>query len=137
MEDLKSPLYEELKVTVAAANAGADTTTIIGRVPFDAKVEEVKYVPNAAINGANVDTRSLAVVNKGTNGAGATGVASLALAAGVNAGALVEKTVTPSVTPANLNVSKGDVLVFTSTHAGNGLADPGGMVIVKLSRRYS
>ncbi len=134
--ELQSPYIEELSAQVAAAGAGADSVTIIGRVPFDATVEEVVYVPNGNIVGANVDTRSLAVVNKGSDGNGAVSVASLAFANGVNANDFQAKTVTKSGVAANLEVSDGDVLAFTSTHAGNGIADPGGRVIVTLSRRY-
>jgi phage terminase large subunit-like protein len=117
------------------ATAGNDQTTVIGVVAEDATVSSVTYVPVTAITGAATNNRTVAVVDKGTDGSGSTSVASINYANSVNAAASDENTVTLSGTPANLNVSAGDVLVWTSTHIGTGIADPGGLVRVNLSRR--
>jgi hypothetical protein len=63
-----------------------------------------------------------------------TAVATLALTSGVNLAADRENPLTLSGTPANLTVAAGDVLEFTSVHVGTGIADPGGLVEVEISR---
>jgi hypothetical protein len=54
---------------------------------------------------------------------------------GTNATGFTKTVIPLSGTPANLNVSSGDVLAFTSTHVGTGITDPGGIVRVTLGRR--
>lgn len=123
---------EGFTAEIPAAAANATTTTVVVEVPKDGKVTKVVYVPKAGITGANTDSRTLALVNKGDDGAGSTSVASLALTSGVNATAFDAKEITLSGTAANKAVDAGDVLVLTSTHVGTGIADPGGRVIVSI-----
>lgn len=131
----QAPLTETLEAEVPARAAAADGTQVIGEAPFDGTVTAVTYIPEATITGANTDTRTVSLVNKGQAGSGSTSVASLALTAGVNAPVDDEKALTLSGTAANLEVVEGDVLAFSSTHAGStGLADPGGHVQVEISR---
>lgn len=130
----QAPLVKTLKSDADPVGAGNDFTTNIGRAPFDGAVTAVTYTPDAAITGANTNTRTISVVNKGQSGSGNTVVATLALTSGVNPAASVEQALTLSGTAANLNVSKGDILAFTSTHVGTGIADPGGLVQVDVSR---
>jgi hypothetical protein len=101
---------------------------------FDGTVTKVTYTPQAAITGANTNSRTLSLVNTRADGSGAAIVASLALISGVNGVASVELPLTLSGTPANLTVAAGDMLEFKSTHVGTGIADPGGLVTVDLSR---
>lgn len=124
-----------LEADTRALAVDADGSWIIGIVPEDATVSAVSYTTVSAITGANTDTRTVAVVNKGASGVGSTAVASLALVAGVSTTAFDEKALTLSGTAANLLVTAGHVLAFTSTHAGDGLADVGGKVRVTLVRR--
>lgn len=132
---MSAPLVRDISANVAAVAAGSDLTTIIGEAPFAGTVTAVTYAPNATLTGANTDSRTLAVVNKGTDGNGATAVASKAFTSGVNANDYDETAITLSGTAANLVVAEGDVLAFTSTHVGStGLADPGGRVAVTISR---
>lgn len=130
-----SPLTRYLMIDTDAVAAGADGAVVLGIAVEDSTVTAVSYTPNATITGADTNTRTIAVVNKGAAGAGSTSVASLALTSGVNGTAFDEKALTLSGTAANLNVTEGDVLAFTSTHAASGLADPGGVVKVTLVRR--
>jgi hypothetical protein len=118
------------------ATAGSDLNSNIWRVDSDATVSAVTYAPVTAITGANTNTRSVSLVNKGQSGAGSTVVATIQYNSGVNAAAADENTVTLSGTPANLNVSAGDILQWQSTHVGTGIADPGGLVCVTLAARY-
>jgi hypothetical protein len=95
----------------------------------------VQYVPEAAITGANTNTRSMTLFNKGQAGAGTTTVATLQFDSGVNAAANDEKAVTLSGTAANLDLAAGDTLLWRSLHIGTGQADPGGLVRVTVTRR--
>jgi hypothetical protein len=132
---LSAPLVRDISANAAAVAAGSDLTTIIGEAPFAGTVTAVTYAPNSTLTGANTDSRTLAVVNKGTDGNGTTSVASKAFTSGVNANDYDETAITLSGTAANLVVAEGDVLAFTSTHVGStGLADPGGRVAVTISR---
>lgn len=131
----KAPLVTQLTSPSEAVAAAADATVIIGRAGFAGTVTEVTYTPEAAITGANTETRTFNLINKGTAGTGSTLVATLAMVSGVNGVAFDEKTITLSATAANLAVADGDILAWTSVHSGStGLADPGGLVKVALSR---
>lgn len=108
--------------------------TVAMEAQFQGTVTGVTYVPSAAITGAATNNRTVALVNKGAAGSGSTSIASLTFASGTNASANVETAVTLSGTAANLNVAAGDVLQWQSTANGTGLADPGGLVRVTISR---
>lgn len=129
-----APLVQTIKATTDAVAAGSDQTTVVGEAPFAGIVTGVAYIPVAAVTGANTNTRTLAIVDKGGAGAGSTQIASLALTSGSNLAADRENALTLSGTPANLTVAKGDVIELTSVHAGTGLADPGGEIRVTISR---
>jgi hypothetical protein len=119
------------------ATAGNDTNTNVMVVQRDGTVSAVTYSPVTAITGANTNTRSVSLVNKGTDGTGTTVVATLQFNSGVNAAAATPTTVTLSGTPANLAVTAGQVLQWQSTHVGTGIADPGGLVVVALAAKYA
>src|SRR5271166_5798726 len=99
-----APLTRLVEAVVPAVAGGADLTSPIGVVREDEVVTAVTYIPVSTITGANTNTRSVAVVDKGNAGAGTTTVASIQYNSGVNATADVENAVTLSGTPANLNV---------------------------------
>ncbi|GIE30165.1 hypothetical protein Ait01nite_032100 [Actinoplanes italicus] len=119
------------------ATAGNSRNANLFRVDSDGTVASVTYAPIAAITGANTNTRSVSLVNKGQSGAGNTVVATIQYNSGVNAAASDENTVTLSGTPANLTVAAGDILQWQSTAVGTGIADPGGLVCVTVSARYA
>jgi hypothetical protein len=118
----------------AVSTAGNDDDTVLGQAPFACTVTAVQYVPEAAITGADTNSRTVSLVNKGQVGSGTTTVASLALTNGVNAAANDEKTITLSGTAANLVLAAGDTLQWRSIHVGTGITDPGGVVRVTISR---
>lgn len=131
-----APLQRVIEADVpAVSTAGNDEDTIIGQAPFDCTVTAVQYVAEQAITGANTNTRSVSLVNKGQAGSGTTAVATLQFDSGVNASANDEKTVTLSGTAANLDLSAGDTLLWRSLHVGTGQTDPGGLVRVTVTRR--
>ena len=118
----------------AVSTAANDDDSVIAQAPFACTVTSVQYVPEAAITGANTNTRFVSLVNKGQAGSGSATVATLQFDSGVNAAANDEKTVTLSGTPANLVLAAGDTLQWRSVHVGTGIADPGGLVRITLSR---
>lgn len=128
-----APLVNTIGEDTPEVVLGADDAKVIGVAPFAGTVTGVTYIPKSAITGADTNTRKVEVYNRKT-GSGTTLVAGIQYNAGVNAAADTENAVTLSATPANLVVAEGDVLEFVSTHIGTGLADPGGHVIVTVSR---
>jgi hypothetical protein len=118
----------------AVGTAGNDATTVLFQAPFPCTVTLVNYVPASAITGANTNTRLVELVNKGQAGSGTTQVATIQFNSGVNAAADDEKAITLSGTAANLVLAQGDTVIWNSTHVGTGIADPGGLVSVVLSR---
>lgn len=119
------------------ATAGSDTNTNVHIVQRDATVTAVTYATVTAITGANTNTRSVSLVNKGTDGLGVTVIATIQYNSGVNTVAAVASTVTLSATPANLLVTAGQVLQWQSTHIGTGIADPGGLVAITTAAKYA
>lgn len=118
----------------AVSTAGASDDTVLGQAPFACTVSLVQYVPEAAITGAATNTRAVSVVNKGAAGSGSTTVATLQFDNGVNAAANDERTVTLSGTAANLVLAAGDTLLWRSVAVGTGIADPGGVARITLTR---
>lgn len=131
----QAPLVRDVEADTDAVGAAADGVTTVGRAPFAGVVTGVTYTPNGQLTGANTESRTLSVVNKGLDGNGTTNVASKAFVSGVNANDFDETTITLNGTAANLVVAEGDILAFVSTHVGTtGLADPGGHVKISVSR---
>lgn len=131
----RAPLVQKMVADTDAVAANADKTENIGAAPFDGTITGVTFAPNSVLTGANTDSRTISVINKGQAGSGSTTVASKAFTSGVNAPASDETDITLSGTAANLVVVQGDMLAFVSTHVGStGLADPGGLVSISLSR---
>jgi hypothetical protein len=124
-------------VVGAQATAGSDLNTNLYVVPRDGTVSAVAYAPVTAITGANTNTRSVSLVNKGTDGTGVTVIATLQFNSGVNAAAGTPTPVTLSGTPANLAVTAGQLLQWQSTHVGTGIADPGGLATVTVGTKYA
>lgn len=128
-----APLVITKTSQVDAVAAGSDAQTVVCEAPFAGSVSRVTYTPVAAVTGANTNSRTLTVTERGAAGSGSTNVATLALVSGVNAAADAEKALTLSAA-ANLVVAAGDVLTFESTHVGTGIADPGGQVLIEFTR---
>lgn len=130
-----APLVKKYRLNVSNVAAGSDLETDAVLVDMAGTVSAVTYIPNTTLTGANTESRTLVLVNKGQSGAGTTAVATKAFTSGVNAPADDGTSITLSGTAANLVVADGDVLVVQSNHVGStGLADPGGMVVVEVTR---
>lgn len=125
------PSVEFYHIDVAAAAATADTAEDAGVAEMSGAVLSVWYTPASDVTGANTDTRTLSLINRGSDGDGTTVVATLALTSGNDLDAHKANEIPLSSTAADLDVSGGEVLAWTSTHAGStGLADPGGVVTI-------
>jgi hypothetical protein len=134
MPPLSSPNVKTLQSQVDPVVLGADSITEIGEAPFAGTVTKATYIAAALITGAATNNRTQTLTNRGPAGAGVAAVAVVAYGAASNAPAHAEKALVLSVTPANLVVAAGDVLTFDSTHIGTGIADPGGVVLVEITR---
>lgn len=117
----------------AEATAGNADKWVIGRAEFDLKVVRVTWIPEAAVNGANTNNFTLAVINAGKNGAGTTAVTTTkTYASGTNSAARVAEAFALHATEANREVSRGDVIVLNRTVNGTGLASPNGVIEVQV-----
>lgn len=131
----RAALVEEHQQRVPGeGTAGTDRSEVLARASIEGAVTRVTYTPRAGVVGADGNTRRVALINRGQAGAGATVIAELQFNNGVNATAFDEKTVPLSATPANRNVAEGDVLEWLSDAVGTGLADPGGLVRIEITR---
>lgn len=131
----KAPFEHVMQDNAPAVAAGADKSTVLGTAPFAGTITAVTYTPDAQLTGADTESRTLTVVNKGADGNGTTNIATKAFVNTVNANDFDETALTLNATAANLVVAAGDVIAFVSTHIGStGLADPGGKVRVTISR---
>jgi hypothetical protein len=132
MSDL-APRTEKLTADIDATAKGSDAEISVGAAPFAGSVTSVTYTPVSKITGANTNSRTLKLINVGASGEGTTVVAELALVSGVNALSLDETALTLGEAK-KMAVAAGDVLAFKSEHVGEGLADIGGEVTVKVAR---
>lgn len=137
MTDSKAPLVHTIQETVPGqATAGTDDAWNIGRAPFAGTVTAVTYTPEAAITEDASNFRLFSLINKGQAGAGSTSIATYSTDADVDGtmAADDEASLTLSGTAANLVVAEGDILEWNSDAQGTGVADPGGLVKVLISR---
>src|SRR5205814_6832744 len=114
-----------------------DDSTVVGRAPFDGTVSSVTYAPDAAITGANTNTRAVRLRNRGQAGSGTTVIAELQFDSGVNAAVFDERVIPLSATAGNLVVADGDILEWFSDAIGTGQLDPGGLVRITIARTYA
>lgn len=129
-----APFTQYIGVPVAAAAAGADASGLTV-APFDGVIAGASFIPLTVLTGANTDSRTVQVFNRGQAGAGTVKPAEKAFTAGVNAPVEDETALTLSATASDLNVVAGDVIEVKSLHVGGtGLAGPQGIVRIQFSR---
>jgi hypothetical protein len=129
-----APLTQTLQARVAAVAAGSDATENVAEAPFAGTVTGASYTPDATITGAATNNRTISIVNKAQDGTGTTVVATLSFGNGTNIAGSDEGALTLSVVAGATTVAAGDELAFVSTHVGTGIADPGGLVQVQVTR---
>jgi hypothetical protein len=117
-----APLIQYVGVPVASTAAGADASGLTV-APFAGTLSAASIISLTTLTGANTESRTLQVFNRGQAGSGTTLMASKAFTSGVNATAEDETSLTLSVTAADLVVAAGDVVEVKSLHVGaTGLA---------------
>lgn len=125
------PQWCEFRVAAAlAADATADQVVGVARVA--GSVLSASFTPDTVLTGADTNSATLSIVNKGGGGAGTAVAASKAFTNGVNIAATDEGDITLTATAADAVVAAGDVLVFRRTKVGTGLAVPAGLVRIKI-----
>ena len=130
-----APHITTIRVRVPGqATAGTDSTFAVGVAPYAATVTKVSYITDDAITGHASNNRTFSLVNRGASGSGTTSVATITSNASTSFTAFDEKALTLSATAANRVVAEGDVLAFFSDANASGVADPGGLVVIELSR---
>lgn len=128
--DLPGPqvLRSEIQAQATAGNADS---WVIGTLPFNAVITGVKWIPDAAVTGAATNNFAFQLLNKGPANAG-TGAPTTVktYASGTNSVINTPEAYTMSTTATDINGTAGDVLVWTRTVNGTGLASPRGQVEV-------
>lgn len=129
-----APLVRSIETTVPALGAGVAGDQTVGEAPFAGTLTAASFTPEANITGDATNKRTLTIVNKGADGNGATVMATLDFVAGVNATDFNEQAFTLSAVPGATTVAAGDILAVAEAVAGAGLANPGGLVTLELTR---
>lgn len=129
-----APLIRRLQTTLPALGAAVAGDQTLGEAPFAATLTSASITPEAAITGDNTNTRTLTIVNKGAAGVGTTVMATLAFTTGNNGVAFDEKQFVLSVVANATSVAEGDIIAVVEAVAGSGLANPGGLVQIELTR---
>ena len=130
-----SPLILNLTANADAQGTAGVVAEIVGEAPVAGVITSASFTPATAIVGNDTDYRTLKVVNKGAAGAGTLIAAALALNVAGTGGTLAagdEKALT--IDTARDDVAKGDILSFEQSIAAGGLANPGGLVQVEITR---
>lgn len=111
--------------------ATATNTTVgnAGIAPFACTLTGAVYVPSAGVTHSASNYRTWAVVDKASGDT----MASLASNTADFASDVAES-FTLSGTATNLNIAAGDVIEVNSSVTGTGVADPGGVIEVTLSK---
>lgn len=130
----RAPYVSRLTADVPSVAQAATSSVAILEMPYAGTVTAVTYTPIANITGDNTNTRTLTLVNKGLDGNGTTVVATLAYTTGVNATDFNEDALTLSAVEGATTVAEGAILAWVSTHGASGLADPGGLVQIEVTR---
>ena len=118
-----APLSQTIDVEVAAAATGAEASGLED-APFAGTLASATVIPITVLTGADTNSRTINVFNRGQAGAGTTLMATLAFVTGVDAPAEDETALTLSVVAGATTVVAGDVIEVQSLHVGTGLACP-------------
>ena len=133
MSSYAEPHLDVVEKVVVAVVLGSDLVTPIHKCIEAGTVTKCEWIPTAAFVGADTNTRTISVINKGAAGAGTNQLANQLLNAASGTQAADVAFVIPAGTGPN-TVAAGDILVFSSVHNGTGLADPGGMVRLEITK---
>jgi hypothetical protein len=129
-----APLLRKLQATLPSLIAATAGDQAVGEAPYAGTVTSVSITPEGAMTGDNTNKRTLTLVNKGQTGVGTTVIATLDFVTGINGVAFDEKAFTLSAVANATVVAAGDILAVVETVGGSGLANPGGLVQVEITR---
>lgn len=130
----KAPLSKKLTADTDSLTKGGEFAAPLGPAPFAGKVTAVTWIAGSTLTGANTNTITLKLINKGQSGSGTNVVAEKSFTSGVNAPASDETTITLSGTASKLEVAEGDVLTMEAVKVGEGIATPAGEIQVQIER---
>lgn len=130
------PFIRPMEANTVGCLATTNQVTIVGRVTFTAggTVTGVTYIPSGSIAAPASGTgRTYTLYNRST-GAGTTVIATKSVTSNVGMSDNVPFDLTLSTTTASLIVTSGDVLELSSDALTSNAADPGGRLIVTITR---
>lgn len=108
----------------SAATATEDVALF--SIPHAGRLRAVYFVPLADVTGANTNSTTLDVINRGAAGAGTTSLGTLTLVSGTNLTGKTPNTVVSGLTTA---LADGDTIALNATKVGTGLDVPSGTVL--------
>lgn len=129
-----APLVTRVQATLPALTASTTGDQTVARAPWAGTLTGASFTPEANITGNSTNSRTLTVVNKGQDGNGTTVMATLAYATGTDSTDFNETAFTLSAVEDATDFASGDILAVAEAVAGTGLANPGGMVQLELTR---
>lgn len=135
---MTSPLVKSYELDVTSLTTSGNLNAIAaGPMTFAGSVTGVRYVPNGSLaGGIDVNHRMLRLFNRSVAGTGTLSMAILDLSSANPSGTLVDNV--PSsfslTTSAGLLFTVGDVLEYVSSMSATGLSDPGGRLIIDVTR---
>lgn len=123
-----------LPARIIATAASADAEFVVAKAPLTGTYS-VSIAPDTVLTGADTDSRTIEVYNRGQSGSlGTTKSHSKAFTNGVNAAAQRETDVTVVSSGVSNICTKGDLITLKSVHVGaSGLAQPPMQVIVSFT----
>lgn len=132
LKDLRGDLL--FSAAIAATAAGTAVEVPVVKLPFDALITEVLWIPGAAMTANGTNFCTLTFRNRQAAAGTVVPAGPRSWASG-NSVATTPETLTLSATAADLQAASGDLLTAHFTHTASGLAIPAGLVQVKVRRR--
>lgn len=134
------PYVERFELDVTSLTTSMNLNAIAGKMKYAGSVTSVEYIPNATqAGGIDVNHRMLRLFNRTTTGTGTVSMAVLDLTS-ANANGTLADNIPSSLSLSNsaaLLFTSGDVLEYQSSMSATGMNDPGGRVIITVSRSVS
>lgn len=127
MHDIAGDHYITIPVPIQGT-AGATTPSPHVPVPFDCEVQELTWVPTAAVTANATNYAVLTVTNGGQTGAGTSAIGARSYAA-TNSVALTAEDI-PTLT--NTTLAEGDLLYVARTVGASGVATPEGSFVARV-----
>jgi len=120
----------------AQTTAGSAQKNPVFIAPFACVITAVKWIPAAAVTGANTNNFALGLINRGAAGAGTTAITTVkTYASGTDSVSGVPETFTLSSTASDTYLAAGDQVDFARTVNASGLASPNGVVQITFRAR--